>query len=117
MLSRIYGCKLPETDAERAELIRSNKLALWDVLASCRVSGSADHTITEATPNDVKGLLQIAPIQKILVNGKAAEHYYNRFLRKEIGMDAVCLPSTSPANAAWSLERLAEVWGAELFSL
>ena len=114
MLSEIYGSKLPETDEERAELIRSNRLALWDVLASCRVTGSADQTITEAKPNDIKGLLRIAPIKKILVNGRTAERYYNEFLRDTIGIDAVCLPSTSPANAAWSLERLVEVWGKEL---
>lgn len=114
VLSAIYGCELPKTDAERAELICSNRLALWDVLASCRVSGSADQSITEAKPNDVKGLLRLAPIKKILVNGRTAEAYYNRFLREAIGMEAICLPSTSPANAAWSMERLVEVWGGEL---
>ena len=114
VLSAIYGCKVPETDAERAELIRSNRLALWDVLASCRVSGSADQSITEAKPNDVRKLLRVAPIRKIFVNGKAAERYYNRFLRDALGIEAIRLPSTSPANAAWSLERLTEIWREEL---
>ena len=114
VLSGIYGCKVPETDAGREELIRSNRLALWDVLASCRVSGSADQSITDAKPNDVKELLRVAPIRKILVNGRTAERYYNRFLRETLGIEAICLPSTSPANAAWSIERLTEVWRAEL---
>ncbi len=114
VLSAVYGCKTPETDGERTELILSNGLGLWDVLASCRVTGSADSTITDAIPNDVAGLLRRAPIRRILVNGKTAERYYNRFLRGTTGMEAICLPSTSPANAAWSLERLTEAWRTEL---
>jgi G:T/U-mismatch repair DNA glycosylase len=61
-------------------------------------------------PNDLSPIFAAAKIEKIFVNGKAAEKYYNKYLKKTLGREAVCLPSTSPANAAWSAERLAEAW-------
>ncbi len=108
----VFGAETPKTVAEKREFLLSNGIALWDVLASCDIEGSADSTIKNAVPNDLSGILSVAKIEKIFVNGKTAEKYYNKYMKKTLGIGAVCLPSTSPANAAWSVEKLAEAWNA-----
>ncbi|MBQ3028994.1 MAG: DNA-deoxyinosine glycosylase, partial [Lachnospiraceae bacterium] len=67
-------------------------------------------SIKNAVPNDLTKILDIAEIQTIFVNGKTAKKFYNKYIKDAIGREAICLPSTSPANAAWSVERLTEVW-------
>ena len=106
----VFGAETPQTVADKREFLLSHGIALWDVLASCDIEGSADSTIKNAMPNDLSPIFAAAKIEKIFVNGKAAEKYYNKYLKKTLGREAVCLPSTSPANAAWSAERLAEEW-------
>jgi hypoxanthine-DNA glycosylase len=106
----VFGAETPQTVADKREFLLSHGIALWDVLASCDIEGSADSTIKNAVPNDLSPIFAAAKIEKIFVNGKAAEKYYNKYLKKTLGREAVCLPSTSPANAAWSAERLAEAW-------
>ena len=109
VLSAVFECSLPQTNEEKRDLLLSNKIALWDVIASCRISGSADSSIEDVVPNDLSKILSRAPIRKILLNGKTAERLFRQF-HPEINIPTVVLPSTSPANAAWSLERLVEVW-------
>ena len=106
----VFGAETPQTVADKREFLLSHGIALWDVLASCDIEGSADSTIKNAVPNDLSPIFAAAKIEKIFVNGKASEKYYNKYLKKTLGREAVCLPSTSPANAAWSAERLAEAW-------
>ncbi len=106
----VFGAPTPKTVAEKREFLLSHGIALWDVLASCEITGSADSTIKNAVPNDLSQIFAAAKIEKIFVNGKTAEKYYNKYMKKTLGTEAVCLPSTSPANAAWSAERLAEAW-------
>lgn len=110
VLAAVFGCGVPETVEEKKALLLSRRIALWDVLASCEIEGSADSTIKNPAPNDLSPILRAAPITRIYVNGRTAEKYFQRFTAPEIGRDAVCLPSTSPANAAFSLERLADAW-------
>ncbi len=105
----VLGCPVPQTVAEKREMLLSHGVALWDVLASCEIEGSADSSIKNAAANDLSPIFACAKIEKIFVNGKAAEKYYNKYLKERFGA-ALCLPSTSPANAAWSLERLAAAW-------
>jgi len=76
------------------------------VIASCEIHGSADSSIKNAVANDLSVILSRAKIEKILVNGKTAEKYYNKYIKNQIGVDAICLPSTSPANAAWRLSHV-----------
>ena len=106
----VFGAETPKNVAEKREFLLSHGIALWDVLASCDIEGSADSTIKNAVPNDLSQILATAKIEKIFVNGKTAEKYYNKYMKKALGRDAVCLPSTSPANAAWSAEKLEEAW-------
>ena len=105
------------TDREgRREWILAHDLALWDVIASCRIRGSADSEIADVIPNDLNRVLMVAPIERIVINGKTAEKYYRKFQYPKTGIVPIILPSTSPANAAWSLERLTSAWrGALLF--
>lgn len=109
VLSAIYQCPLPKTNAEKRELILSQKLALWDVIASCRINGSADSSIADVIPNDLSQILSRAPIRKILLGGKVAARWFYKY-HKTIKIPTLVLPSTSPANAAWSLERLCAAW-------
>ena len=110
VISAVMGVDLPETIKEKESLLHSNHIALWDVIASCDITGSSDSSIKNVIPNDISIILENADIRGIFVNGKTAEKYYNRYIRDTFQRDAVCLPSTSPANAAWSMEGLIEAW-------
>lgn len=110
VLAAIYSCPVPDTIERKKNLILSHNLALFDVIASCDISGSADSKITNVVPNDLAPILRGSKITKIYVNGKTAEKYYNKYLRASTDIECVDLPSTSPANAACSLEKLIESW-------
>ncbi|MBQ8862962.1 MAG: DNA-deoxyinosine glycosylase [Clostridia bacterium] len=110
VIAAVFECDVPKTVKEKREMLLSHGVALWDVLASCEIEGSADSTIKNAVPNDLSPIFAAAKIEKVFVNGKTAEKYYNKYLKKTLGIEAACLPSTSPANAAWSPERLAQAW-------
>lgn len=106
VIADALGEDFPETIADRKELLRRNRIALWDVLGSCEICGASDASIRNAQPNDIAGLLKKAPIERIYATGKTAEKYYNRFLRKELGREIIGLPSTSPANCRMRYEEL-----------
>ena len=108
--SRIFGAPVPETTDEKKKFLLSNKIALWDVIASCEIKGSSDSSIKNVVPNDLSEIFKKADIKHIFVNGKTAEKYYNKYTKDTSGKAAVCLPSTSPANAAWTVERLVKAW-------
>lgn len=110
VMAGILNCPLPETVEQKRKMLTDNGIALWDVIASCEISGSSDSSIKNAVPNDLSSILEGADIKKIFVNGKTAEKYYIKYTEKTTGRKAVCLPSTSPANAAWSLDKLSEEW-------
>ena len=110
VLAAVYGSDVPGDIPEKKAFLHAHHIALWDVLAACDITGSADSSITNAQPNDLSEILRTAPVRRIFLNGKTAEKYYNRYTKKVTGREAVCLPSTSPANAAWSLARLTEAW-------
>lgn len=110
VVAGVLGQPVPETIPEKRNLLLSAGISVWDVIASCEIVGSSDSSIKNVTPNDLNIILRSADIKKIFVNGKTAEKYYNKYIRDNINREAVCLPSTSPANAAWSLEKLIEAW-------
>ncbi|MCR5789129.1 MAG: DNA-deoxyinosine glycosylase [Lachnospiraceae bacterium] len=101
---------VPVTIPEKKAFLLRNHIALWDVIASCDITGSSDASIRNVTANDLRMILEAADIREIYVNGHTAEKYYKKYTEKSIGKAAVCLPSTSPANAVWNLERLTEAW-------
>lgn len=110
VLAEVFGVNIPETVDEKREFLLKNGIAVWDVIASCDIEGSSDSTIKNVIPNDIDMILKDAKIEKIFVNGKTALKFYNKYLRNKLGREALWLPSTSPANVAWSLEKLIEEW-------
>ena len=106
----VFGDELPGTVPERRAFLLRHGIALWDVIASCEIMGSADASIKDATVNDLRPILEAAPIRAIFVNGQTAAKLYRRYTEPVTGRPAVLLPSTSPANAAWTPERLIEAW-------
>ena len=85
-------------------------MAVWDVIAECDIIGSSDSSISNVTPTDLSRVLSTAPIRQIYANGATAAKLYHKYQEKITGRDIITLPSTSPANAAFSMERLAENW-------
>ena len=110
VLAAVYDDALPVTVDDKKAFLLRHGVALWDVIASCEIRGSADSSIRDVVPNDLSVILNAAPVECIYVNGKTAERYYRKYAEPVTGRAAVCLPSTSPANAAWSLDALAAVW-------
>ena len=108
--SAVFGCNVPETIDEKKRFLLENRIALWDVIARCEITGSSDVSIKNAVANNLDVILDTAEIKNIYVNGKTAEKYYNKYLLEKTKINAVCLPSTSPANAAYSVEKLIEKW-------
>ena len=110
VIANIFEYEFPSTIENKKHLILNNLLALWDVIAECEITGSSDSSIKKVVPNDISKILADSNIKAIFVNGRTAEKYYIRYTEPLIGKKAVCLPSTSPANAAWSVTRLCEEW-------
>lgn len=110
VISAVIGANTPVTIKEKQNFLYENHIALWDVIASCDITGSSDSSIKNVVPNDLTEILKNADIKQIFVNGKTAEKYYNKYIRDTLCKDAVCLPSTSPANAGWSIDKLITAW-------
>lgn len=110
VLSAVIGCDMPVTTEKRKNFLLNNNIALWDVVSVCDISGSSDSSIKNVSANDIGLITSAADIKQIFTNGKTAKRLFDEYVRDKIGREAVCLPSTSPANAAYSLEKLTEAW-------
>ncbi len=110
VLAQVLGCEIPESIEQKREMLLSHHIAVWDVIASCEITGSSDASIRDVTPNDLSRILNAADIRAIYTNGGKAYQLYQKYLLPATGREAYLLPSTSPANAGYSLERLAEAW-------
>ncbi len=106
----VFGCPVPVTIPEKRAFLLQNHVALWDVIASCDIDGSSDASIKNVRPNDLAPLLAASKITHIFTNGATADALYTHWQFPATGIPAVRLPSTSPANAAWSLDRLIDAW-------
>ena len=114
VLSGIYGEKTPLSVDERKAFLKEHGIALFDVIQSCEIVGSSDSSIKNALPNDIRSLVDGTSIEKIITNGRLAHKLYEKHIAENVAIPEVCLPSTSPANAAFSLERLIEEWKNEI---
>ncbi|MBQ9544354.1 MAG: DNA-deoxyinosine glycosylase [Clostridia bacterium] len=110
LLAGLFGEKIPETVEEKKTLLLTKRVALWDTVKSCDISGSSDASIKNAVPNDLSPILSAGDIRAIFCNGAASFRLYEKLQLPLTGRDAALLPSTSPANAAWDMERLAGAW-------
>ena len=114
VVSAVLDVDCPSTNDEKKRMLLSHRVALWDVIASCRIEGSSDSSIRDAVPTDLQAILDTANIRAVFCNGQTAFRLYVRYQEKQTGISAVALPSTSPANAAYGLDRLVEHWRAIL---
>lgn len=110
VLAAVTSQEVPQTIEEKRNFLLRNHIAVWDVIQSCTIVGSSDSSIKDVVANDLSRILDRAAIRQIYVNGRKAEELYQKYIYPETRIEAVCLPSTSPANAAWNLERLVETW-------
>ena len=110
VIAAVFGDIVPETVPEKKAFLKKHHIALWDVIGSCDIEGSSDSSIENVVANDISKILKTADIRGIFVNGKTAEKYYKRYIEPQTGIKAICLPSTSPANAAWSVDKLVLKW-------
>lgn len=110
VLAVVYAEAVPQDVPDKTSLLLRHHLALWDVIASCKIDGSADASVRSAVPVDIARITTCAHITRVLCNGKLAGRLYQRHLQPILRLPAVVLPSTSPANAAWTLPKLTEAW-------
>lgn len=114
VLAAVLSCPVPQTVEEKRKMLLDHGIAVWDVIASCEIQGSSDSSIRNVVPNRLEEILEGASIRKIFTNGATAYRMYEKYTRPLTQREAEKLPSTSPANAAWSLERLTEEWKEKL---
>ena len=110
MLASVFGEDIPADIPGKKALLLKHQIALWDVIAACDIEGSSDASVKNAVPVDIELVLRAAPITRVICNGALAGRLYARYLQPVTGIGAVVLPSTSPANAAWSLKKLTDAW-------
>jgi len=110
LIAKIYDEKVPNTIEEKKNIILNNKLAIWDVIKSCDIVGSADNTIQNVEVNDVDKLVRESNIKSIIFNGKKAYNEYIKYNKMIKSVKYIELPSTSPANAQYSFEKLYDIW-------
>ena len=114
MLASVYGEDVPTDIPAKKRILIDHGLALWDAAGQCEIEGSRDSSIRSAVPTDLSIILTNARIERVLCNGQTAGRLYQRLQQPMTGIPAMILPSTSPLNAAWNLERLVDVWGKAL---
>ena len=110
VMAQVLGCAVPEDITQKRAMLLANHIAVWDVIASCEITGSSDASIRNVVPNDLSQILTAADIRAIYTNGSKAHQLYQKYIFPINGREAQLLPSTSPANAGYSLERLVEAW-------
>lgn len=110
VVAGLFDWEEPRTVDEKKKMLLKNHTAIWDVIDSCEIKGSSDSSIRSVTAADIGSLIEQSGITKIYANGKTAAKLYNKYVYPETGVPVIELPSTSPANAAYSLERLLEIW-------
>lgn len=116
VVSAVFGCETPLTIPEKKAFLHAHGIALWDVIASCEIEGSSDSSIKKVVPNDIGIILSSCPIRNIYTNGTASSELYRKLIYPKTGIESIRLPSTSPANASWPLEKLIAAWKAIILS-
>ena len=106
----VFGEDVLKTIDEKKSFLLKNHIALWDVIGSCEIDGSSDSSIRNVSVNDIKMILETAGIQAIYLNGIKTFQLYQKHILPVTGREGICLPSTSPANAAWQMDKLVREW-------
>lgn len=111
VIATITKSRLPVTAEEKKEMLLEHHIAVWDVIQSCSIIGSSDSSIRDVVVNDFSEVLKAAKIRKIYANGGKAYELYQKYAYGQTGREIEKLPSTSPANASYQMERLCQEWG------
>ena len=117
VIAALCGEAVPCTVDEKKALLLAHHVALWDVIASCDIIGSSDSSIRNVAVNDIREITKRAPVRAICLNGNKAYQFFAKYMGWQTTLPVVKLPSTSPANAACSLERLQSEWRAQIGEL
>lgn len=117
VLAGVLDREVPGTICEKKAFLLENHIAVWDVIASCEIKGSSDSSIKNAQPTDLAKIIAESKVERIFVNGQTAGRMYAKYQEKMLGMKARVLPSTSPANAAFSTEKLIQIWREALLDI
>ena len=110
LIARLFDEAVPQTVDEKRELALKHHIAMWDTIHSCTITGSSDSSIRDVVPNDLSVILDNSKAKQIFCNGTASYNLYMKYIYPSTGIKAVKLPSTSPANAAFNIDRLAGEW-------
>lgn len=110
VMAKILSEEVPVTIEEKSAMLHKHHIALWDTIYSCDIIGSSDSSIKNVVPTDLKPIIEGSKIKRVYCNGATSGKYYKKYQQKVLGIEAQVLPSTSPANAAYSVERLVENW-------
>lgn len=110
VISAVFDSECPQTIKEKKKFLLENNIAVWDVIRSCKITGSSDSSVKNAVPNDLSQILEGSRVTRVFTNGNLSYTLYNKLCLDKTEIAAVKLPSTSPANAAWSLEKLISEW-------
>ena len=110
LLAALYGEPPPGSVEEKKALALRCRVALWDTIYSCDIVGSSDSSIRSVVPTDLRPILSGSGVTRIFCNGRTSGLYYKKYQEKTLHIEATVLPSTSPANAAWTMEKLMEAW-------
>ena len=114
VMADVLTSPVPQSIPEKKLMLLSRHVALWDSIAQCEIEGSSDASIEHVVPNDLRPIFSAADIRQVFCNGKKSWEMYHRYIELQVSRPAICLPSTSPANASWSFERLRDAWKREL---
>lgn len=110
VIASITNYPVPESIEEKRRMLLENNIAIWDVIKSCTIKGSSDSSIKDVIPNEIEKIINDSNIKKVYTNGDKAHRLYVKYCLENTGIEDEKLPSTSPANAAFSLDRLIEIW-------
>ncbi|WP_405346405.1 DNA-deoxyinosine glycosylase [Ruminococcus sp.] len=110
LMAALFDEAYPQSIEEKKSLVLKHHIAMWDTIRSCTITGSSDSSIKDVVPNDLSVILDNSRVERIFCNGATSYRLYMKYIYPTTGVKAVKLPSTSPANAAFNLERLLTEW-------
>ncbi len=106
VLAHTFNEEIPSSIKEKKELLKRNKIALFDVCATCDIKASSDASIKNVVPNNLEVIFNNSKIEVIAFDGKTAYNLYQKYFKDKYDVELISLPSTSPANATWDMQRL-----------
>ena len=114
VLAGILNTPLPKSMDEKINFLLAHRIAIYDAAISCEIKGSSDAKMTAVVPVNLEPIFSVARVVQVFANGGKAHEICEKYLKNQIlnatGKEVVKLPSTSPANANFSFERLVREW-------